>query len=69
MVPVGRTKDELGAVYGLGAGFAADGVGAGPDEYLEPEDSFIRLRIWSGVMSASFRAWIVRWEFFRNEEI
>jgi hypothetical protein len=69
VVPVGRTNDDVGAVYGFGAGFAAEGVGAGAELYFEPEDSFIRLRMWSGVMSASFRAWMVRWEFFRNDEI
>lgn len=69
VVPVGRTNEDVGAVYGFGAGFAAEGVGAGAELYFDPEDSFIRFKMWSGVMSASFRAWMVRWEFLRNEEI
>lgn len=70
-VPVdGRTNELLGAVYGFGVGFAA-GVetGAGADEYFDPLDSFIRLRICWGVISASFRAWMTMCEFLRNEEI
>jgi hypothetical protein len=69
VVPVGRTNEDVGAVYGFGAGLAAEGVGAGAELYFDPEDSFIRLRMWAGVMSASFRAWMVRWEFLRKEDI
>lgn len=57
MVLVGRTKELLGAVYGFGVGFAAGvGAGAGAELYFDPLDSFIRLRMCCGVMSASFRA-------------
>jgi hypothetical protein len=56
-------------VYGLGVGFGAEGVGPGAEVYFDPLDSLSRLWMWSGVMSASFRAWMTMCEFLRNDEI
>jgi hypothetical protein len=40
---IGRTKELLGAVYGLGVGFGAEGVGPGAEVYFDPLDSLSRL--------------------------
>lgn len=50
-------------------GFGADGAGAGAEVYLDPLDSLSRLWMCSGVMSASFRAWMTMCEFFRKDAI